>query len=422
MDSTLQKMIAKTVDGRRREIIDFLSELVAIPSVTGDEAAIQAFLGERLVAMGLTVATWDLDDAELAEHPAALANHAPYAGRPNMVAIRKGSGGGRSLVLNGHVDTIPLEPLDGWTQDPLGGKVIDGRLYGRGSSDMKSGLAAMTMAMDCLVRLGIRLKGDVIMQYVVDEEQTGNGTLSCVQRGYTADAGICCETSSMHIQPACIGRIWFEILVKGKAAGIQRRFEGVSAIELGQKLVRAVSELEAIRIAEVGHPLYPDKLSSMPCMVGEFHAGTFPSAFPDTCRLTGSIATLPGEDTERVKQQLRDHIAAHAALDPWMRDHAPEVRFTGYCGDPAAIPVDHPLVTAMQGVFTDVMGRAPQITGRQGAADTRYLIRYGNTPTVIFGPGRTEQMHSADEWAPTGDLVDATKILAMTIADWCGVE
>ena len=185
---------------------------------------------------------------------------------------------------------------------------------------------------------------------------------------------------------------------------------------------KAVSELEAIRICEVSHPLYPDKLSSMPCMVGEFHSGTFPSAFPDTCRLTGSIATVPGEDTEQVKQLLRDHIAAHAALDPWMRDHAPEVRFTGYCGDPAAIPVDHPIVTSMQEVFREVRGAEPQITGRQGAADTRYLIRYGDTPTVIFGPGRTEQMHSADEWAPTDDLVDATKILAMTIANWCGTE
>ncbi len=421
MNDTLRESIAKAVAARQDEIVGLLSRLVSIRSVTGEEAAIQAYLAERLKGLGLAVASWDLDEAELSAHPAYLPDHGPYAGRPNMVAVLKGSGGGRSLVLNGHVDTIPLEPLDGWSREPLGGEVLDGRLYGRGSSDMKSGLAAMTMAVDCLVSLGVRLKGDVIMQYVADEEQTGNGTLSCVQRGYTADAGICCETSSMHIQPACIGRIWFEILIKGKPAGIQRRFEGVSAIALGQKLVAAVSELEAIRIAEISHPLYPDKLSSMPCMVGEFHAGTFPSAFPDTCRLTGSIATLPYEDTAAVKAQLVSHIAAHAALDPWLRDHPPEVRFRGYCGDPAEIPVDHPVVQALSENFRRVLRREPSITGRQGAADTRYLIKYGSTPTVIFGPGRTEQMHAADEWAPTGDLVAATEILALTIADWCGI-
>ncbi len=120
---------------------------------------------------------------------------------------------------------------------------------------MKSGLVAMTMALDCLMRLNIRLKGDVILEYTVDEEQSGNGTLACVMRGYQADAGICCETSSLHVQPACIGRIWFEISVRGKPAGIQRRWEGVNAIEKGYAVVGAVSNLENIRINTLKHPL-----------------------------------------------------------------------------------------------------------------------------------------------------------------------
>ena len=422
MSNSVQTRILQAIEARQDEVVGFLSELVAIPSVTGEEAAIQEFLAARLKAMGLDVDMWDLDNEELSKHPAYLPSPYPTPGRPNVVAVRKGSGNGRSLLFNGHVDVIPVEPLDAWERPPFSGQVAEGRLHGRGSSDMKSGLAAMIMAVDALVREGVKLKGDVILECVVDEESTGNGTLACVQKGIKADAGICCETSSMHIQPACIGRIWFEIFVKGKPAGIQKRFEGVSAIELGQKLVRAVSELEAIRIAGVSHPLYPDRLSSMPCMVGKFQAGTFASAFPDTCLLTGSIATLPCEDTAEVKRSFTEHILAHAALDPWMRDHLPEVRFKGYCGDPAEIDPGHPIVTTLVDKYRTVLGAEPSITGRQGAADTRYLIKYGDTPTVIFGPGLTEQMHAANEWVRAEDLVAATKILALTIMEWCGVE
>jgi acetylornithine deacetylase len=287
---------------------------------------------------------------------------------------------------------------------------------------MKSGLAAMTMALDLLLRLGVKLKGDVILEYTMDEEATGNGTLACVMKGYKADAGICCETSSLHVQPGCIGRIWFEILVRGKPAGIQRRFEGVNAIEKGYALVQAVANLEQIRINEVGHPLYPDRRGSMPCMVGVFQSGSFSSAFPDTCLLKGSIATLPGEETEQVKASFVEHLLTFSRTDPWLKDHPPEVSFTGYCGDPAEIPVDHPIVRTLSGKFEAVTGETPQITGRQGAADIRYLIRYGETPTVIFGPGMTEQMHASNEWMNTRDLITATKVLALTLLEWCGYE
>lgn len=287
---------------------------------------------------------------------------------------------------------------------------------------MKSGLAAMTMAFDSLMRLNVRLKGDVILEYTMDEELTGNGTLACVMKGYQADAGICCETSSLHVQPACIGRIWFEISVRGKPAGIQRRWEGVNAIEKGYAVVEAVSSLENIRINELKHPLYPDNRSTLPCMVGVFQSGSFASAFPDTCLLKGSIATLPGEDTNEVKQSFIEHILTFSKTDPWLKDNPPEVRFVGYCGDPAEISPEHPIVKAVSQKFAVVSGQKPQITGRQGAADTRYLIKYGNTPTVIFGPGLTEQMHATNEWVDIDNVVTATKVLALTTMDWCGYE
>ncbi len=372
--------------------------------------------------MGLAVDAWEPDHEALKKHPAYVSTNRDYTDCPNVVGVYKGTGNGRSLLLNGHVDVIPPGPLDAWVHQPWSGDIEGDRLHGRGASDMKSGLAAMTMAMDCLMELNIRLKGDVILEYVVDEEQTGNGTLACVMKGYQADAGICCETSSLHVQPASIGRIWFKIIVRGKPAGIQRRWEGVSAIEKGYAVVGAVQDLEKIRIDTVKHPLYPDNRSSLPCMVGTFQSGSFASAFPDTCLLEGSIATLPGEDTDEVKQSFVEHILAFAQTDSWLKDHPPEVTFEGYCGDPAEISPEHPIVKAVSEKYTIVSGDEPQITGRQGAADTRYLIKYGNTPTVIFGPGLTEQMHATNEWVGVNNLIDATKILALTIMEWCGYE
>ena len=410
------------IEEKEDHIVQFLKELLSFPSVTGQELEIQRYIASRLEAMGLKIDMWEPDVELLKTHPAYLPSERGYKDRPNVVGLYKGTGKGRSLLLNGHVDVIPPGPDEAWAHSPWGGEIEEHRLYGRGASDMKSGLAAMTMAMEALIRLGIKLRGDVILEYTVDEEATGNGTLACVMKGYRADGGICCETSSLHVQPACIGRIWFEILVRGKPAGIQRRYEGVNAIEKGYQVVQAVSKHEEERIDRLSHPLYPDKRGSLPCMVGVFQAGSFPSAFPDTCLLKGSIATLPGEETLEVKRAFVDYLRTFAMTDSWLREHPPEVRFVGYCGDPAEISPDHPIVTTLSNRFREVLGKDPQITGRQGAADTRYLIKYGDTPTVIFGPGMTEQMHANDEWVDIRDLISATKILALTILDWCGYE
>lgn len=257
---------------------------------------------------------------------------------------------------------------------------------------------------------------------VIDEEVSGHGTLDTVIRGYRADAGISGETSDLAVQPACIGRIWFQIDVEGKPAGIQQRYLGISAIDLGNKIVKAVQELEDHRVATVKHPLYPNALDSLPCIIGSFQAGNYPSAFPASAVLKGSIGTVPGEDHEGVKQSLVDKIAAVAAQDEWMKDHPPVVRFVGYDAQASEIPRDHPIVTVLSDTYRSISGKDPVISGRQGAADTRFLNQYGDTPTVIFGPGSTAVMHANDEYVSIEDYMTAIKVMALTIMAWCGVE
>ena len=422
MSAELRRKVLEKINERREASIAFLQKIIAIPSVTGDEARIQKFLADYMTQLGLAVDAWETDWEQLKKHPAYRTVERGYEGRPNIVATLKGTGGGRSLLLNGHTDVIPVGDGKGWSDDPWSAKIKGGRIYGRGSCDMKSGVASHVMAVESILAAGGRPRGDVHINVVVDEEVSGHGTLDTVIRGYKADAGISGETSGLAVQPACIGRIWFEIEIHGKPAGIQKRYEGISGIELGNKIVKAVADLEAKRVATVTHPLYPNALDTLPCMIGSFSAGNYPSAFPANCLLKGSIGTVPREDHEGVKQSLVQQIARAAVGDPWMKLHPPRVRFVGYDAEASEIPRNHPIVETVCRSYREITGRDPEISGRQGAADTRFLNRYADTPTVIFGPGSTAVMHADDEYVSIEDYMTAIKVMALSICDWCGLD
>jgi acetylornithine deacetylase len=403
MKSNSRQKLLEKIDQSRDKAVAFLRDMVVIPSVTGDEAQIQTFLSKYMTKIGLDVDMWETDWEQLKKHPGYRPVDRGYEGRPNIVATWKGAGGGRSLLLNGHTDVIPVGGGEGWSDNPWSATIKNGRMYGRGTADMKSGVASHIMAVECLMAAGMKPKGDVYINVVIDEEVSGHGTLDTVIRGYKADAGISGETSDLAVQPACIGRIWFEIEIHGKPAGIQKRYEGISGIELGNKIVKAVADLEAKRVATITHPLYPNALDTLPCIIGSFSAGNYPSAFPANCLLKGSIGTVPGED-------------------PWMKLHPPKVRFVGYDAQASEIPRGHAIVETVCKNYKEITGRDPQISGRQGAADTRFLNLYAATPTVIFGPGSTAVMHANDEYVSIDDYITSIKVMALSIADWCGVE
>lgn len=420
MDKKIQEEIISAVDERQDSIISFLQSLIQFDSETGKEAGIQKFISDTLNKMGLEVDEFDSDLAVLQDHPGFVKPDIPFDGRPNVVGILKGKGGGRSLLFNGHVDTVPTAPDDQWLDGPLSGAVRDDAIWGRGASDMKGGLAAMTMALSILLEIGRRPRGDVFLEYVTDEERTGMGTLACVLRGYKADAGICCETSDMEVMPACIGRLWFKVHVRGKPSGIATRWESVSAIEKGIRIVQAVDELEKMRIEDLKHELYPDNRGALPCAVTMFHSGTFPSVTPEDAILKGSMGLMPYEEIDDARGQLVAQIQRVAEADPWLRNNPPEVSFDdGLVAVGAEIPKDHPIVETIQAAYKTSTGNVPTLSARKGAADTRFLIRYGETPTVIFGPGITAQMHAMNEHLPVENLITATKVLALAIEEWC---
>ncbi len=194
----------------------------------------------------------------------------------------------------------------------------------------------------------------------------------------------------------------------------------MSAIEKGIKIVQAVDDLEKMRIADLHHPLYPDNRGALPCAVTMFDAGTFPSVTPEKAVLKGSLGLMPYEKLPDVKGQLCGQIQRVAMADPWLRDHPPLVTFNeGLVAQGAEIAMDHPIVDAVRDAYVATTGSQPVYAGRKGAADTRFLIHYGHTPTVIFGPGLTPQMHAMNEYVPVENLMTATKVMALALHDWC---
>lgn len=409
------------LDEREQELVDWLGTLIRHRSVGPHEESIQRELHRFYQARGFDVDLWEPDESELTHHPGYIRSELGYARRENLVATLPGEGvDHRGVVFNSHVDVIPAD-VAAWDTNPWEPTVRGDRLYGRGASDMKGGIAAATFALAAIRESGVRMRGTVHHHCVVDEENTPNGTLSAIERGYVAAAAVSTEPSDLEIHPAFTGSHWFSIKVRGKSASMLRRWEGVSAIEKASVLVEAVSAFEASRIESYRHPLYPDNRGALACVVGQIAGGSFPSSVPGACEIRGRIGTMPGEDVAAVKAEFEAFVLRAAARDEWLRESPPVVRFFGMDAFPAEIPPDHAICTALADAHSVVTGDRATIVGHDGAADPRVMIPAG-LPTATYGPGPIAQMHADNEWTSTPSLLVGAKVYALTTLRWCGTR
>jgi len=424
------------VDSRRNEIIELARSLVRIPSVAGEEGACQNFVSDRFRGLDVSVDVWEPDISQLKNHlgysdieKCEEQRLRSYEGRPNVVATIEGSGGGRSLILNGHVDVVPSGSAEMWNHDPWGGEIEKGRLYGRGAVDMKGGLAAMIAAAEVISEAGISFKGDLILESVVDEETGGNGTLACLLRGYAGDAAVFTEPSQLFgpgsIGIASRGANQYRIKVRGKSGHPSTGYfkpDYVSAIDKAAKLLEAIKNFNSIRQEEglrLNHPLYRMYSETNMIGVGKIRAGDWFSMMPDLCIIEGSLECFPGEDLEEIKNKFADYIDKFADLDPWMRKIPPETEFFGLQITATEVGANEPIVTAVENSVREVLKVEPKVFGFAAGSDQRIFTEYGRIPAVHFGPGGGG-VHAADEFVLIKDVVDVTKVLLSTICKWCG--
>lgn len=424
--------IVEDVDRRADSIVELAARMVRIPSEThppsGDEGPVQRFIETHLRGQGLDVDVfepWSVPGVE--EHPGWWPG-LEYHNRPNVVGVWRGTGGGRSLILNGHADVVPAGPHELWTHPPYAGDIADGRIYGRGTSDQKGGIAAMIAAVEVLQSLGVRLQGDVTIESVVNEELGGyNGTVACCAKGYLADAAIVTEPTQLEVLAATKGGQTYKVTVPGVNAHHAWWWEGVSAFDKAIVVKEALVEWERMRTEELADTPYYSDTSKRPrpaladtiWYVGAGDPEIMAS--PASAELHFWVDVLPADDREEMLARFERHVLDWCARDTFLAEHPPTLeRAIMRPFDGVAVPGDHPVVTTLVESFQSALGRPTEVGGMDAATDSMIFNLYTDTPAIVFGP-TGGGAHSPDEYVEIDGLLDCTKALAVTIADFCGL-
>ncbi|MDQ0217955.1 peptidase [Peribacillus cavernae] len=404
----------------RMKGIKLLQRLVQEPSRRGQEGKAQALMAETCRELGLSIDLWEIGDEKLRNHPNFYCDRTDFSGNPNLVAVKKGKGGGKSLILNGHIDVVPEGNLTDWQEDPFSGMVQDGKVFGRGTTDMKGGTVSLILALEAIISLEIELKGDVIFQSVIEEESGGAGTLAAVLRGYHADGAIIPEPTNMKLFPLQQGSMWFRLTIKGKSAHGGTRYEGVNAIELAMDVINEITKLEKERNDMLNHPLYKTIPIPIPINIGKISSGEWPSSVPDTAVIEGRFGIAPAETMEAAERALEDCIARLNTGNEWFQAKPIELELFGARWLPGNLELNHPLMQTISESFLAVKGKQPVIEAAPWGTDGGYLSNIGGIPVVVFGPGKTELAHDADEYIEIDKVIEAAEIIALSIINWCG--
>ena len=412
MDLPSRQELLAAASKHRPLLEKFLKDLIRVPSVHGQESGVQLLVREYFEDLGRHVTEVPMDE-ELREDPEyTLADtEVPYEGRNNLVIDLGGNGGGRSLILNTHSDVVPAGSWEGGF-DPT---VRDGVLTGRGSVDCKGQIGAVFLMCKLLEEFNLKPRGKLSAQVVIEEEIGGNGTLSLIRKGYSADGVVVLEGTDLTVCPANRGAVWFRATVDGIPVHMARKYEGVSAIEKSMDLIKILHHYELELAEEAGEqPLFSEYEHPVQVNVGRMEAGDWPATVPGFSVLEGGVGFLPNRTLGSIKEDLVSLLKR----DEWLSEHG-NFEFARLHNDAYQIPVDHPLVMEMVRSAGN-MGIDARVRGMIASCDARLFNRVGGMPTVVFGAGDIDQAHSRGERVDLGDIaLEAGALLNMACA-WCG--
>jgi acetylornithine deacetylase len=406
----------RAIEDRRDELVGIVGELVRRPSVLGQEAEVQAYVADHLRGSGLATESWELDES-VKSRPNAGDSGVPFPGRPNVTGKRAGSDGGRSLIVNGHIDVVSPEPVSAWTHDPWGAEVVGDRMYGRGACDMKSGVALNLFLPRLLHDLGIDLAGDLTVHSVIEEECTGNGALAASLRD-RADAALVTEPHFESYTQAHLGVMWFRVKIEGRAVHAGHAWQGVNAIVKAVPIILALRDLDARMNLEV-HPIWEGVEHPINLNIGVIRGGDWPSTVAGACELHCRVSFFPGIGVEGMRSRIGEAVRAAADRDDWLRDHPPTVSYDGFQTDGAIVSPDEPFIHALDRAYRLVQGKDLQPHVATAVNDMRYYLFQG-IPSTCFGAAGGN-LHAADEWLDLTSMVPAAKVIAAFVVDWCGV-
>ena len=426
MDQAVTRAIRDSVAEGFDAQLRFTADLVRIPSLRFAEAPAQDLMADALRARGWAVDDWALDLAALEPLPGFGPIEGDFSRARSVVGVRRpAETRGRSLILQGHVDVVPPGPLEMWATPPFQPVMRDGWMRGRGAGDMKSGLAAALFALDALERAGFEPAARVCLQSVIEEESTGLGALSTLQRGYRADLALIPEPTAGTVWAAQVGVLWFRLRVRGRPAHVAYAGDGANAIFATQDLTAALQRLEADWNARAAdHPAYAAVEHPLNFNVGKIRGGDWASSVPAWCDADCRMGLLPGQDLAAARAEIAACVAEAARAHPFLAENPPEIVWNGFRAEGYVIGDDAaPGLETLEAALADVRG-APAPIPRMAATaltDARFYGLYYDIPAFCYGP-RAEAIHGFDEGVEIASLREVTETLALFIARWCGLN
>ncbi len=423
MDTQTEQSILDAVATVRDETEALTMRLVREPSLLGAEHGALAVMDDAFRGLGLAPRRIAIDPAALAAQPGWSPPLIDYAGRDCVAAIhRPRHPTGRSLLLQGHVDVVPVGAADLWTTPPFEPALRDGRLYGRGSADMKAGLASMVMAFEALRRAGLQPAAELQLAAVIEEECTGNGALAVMHALPRPDACLIPEPGPGFpaLYTAEVGVVWAWVIVTGRPAHVRDMQSGVNALEAAFVVAAhfRAYEAEANR-AERRHPAFADNNHPINVNIGTLEGGEWNSSVPTRAKLGVRVGVMPGHPASAVRAEI-EALVADAASDPRLSGARLAVRFEGFVADGCTFPADQPISRTIAAMHQRVAGDPVRTCNATGLTDARHYALAG-TQATCYGPDG-DNIHGIDESVGLDAMHQTTTVLALTIADWCGVE
>jgi acetylornithine deacetylase len=405
--------IRTAVEAVRGETEEFLCELIRFPSLPGQESGAldcaAEWFGRVAEVERVALSNALRQDEDYSDPLPGL----DYDGRFNLRLRRAGTGGGRSLLFNTHIDVVPASKEHERPFDP---RVTDGEIWGRGACDAKGQIAVLYAVFRALDELGIRPEGNTLAHLVVEEEVGGNGTLAMVRRGEQAGACIVMEPTSLKILPSVRGAVWFRVICTGRPGHSGRAGDTVSALKMAVRVMEILEDYHArLLAASRGIELFDSFANPMPITFGKLQAGDWPATAPSRAVVEGVLGLLPNRTRFQVMEEMRQAIVEGG--DAWLRQHF-QLEFM-YRHDAHVLATGHPLVTGLAAAARE-FGLPGEVTAMTASCDSWFYNNQLQIPTVVFGAGRLGVAHSNEERIAWDQIAGAASVLVRFIGSWCG--
>jgi acetylornithine deacetylase len=414
------------VDAFAPDAFAVLEDLVRADSTVGHEAAAEEVLAAALVELGFTIERLAIPES-IAADPIAGVPQQSYAGRYDLVGRRAGTAAeAPSLLLNGHIDVVPVEDAGGWTSPPFTPVIRDGWLFGRGAGDMKCGFAMGLLAIRALdaVDPGWQ-RGDLTVVAVIEEEATGNGALAAGRAGVLADAAVLLEPTNLELLLAGIAIVWIEVVVEGRAGHAEAAGSSVNPILASAAVLSGLERLEqrmnADHRAGDGDPVFAAIDAPYGVNVGRFTSGSWSSSVPEVARIGVRVGHPASWTAEETLEQVRLAVQEASLDDPWLVAHPPTFRLNGYRAERYAQDPAHPLVQQVARAHETVHGSTPPAVSIGSTTDARYYVNQFDTPALAYGPV-VRNIHGVDESVELASIVAGARTLTRFLPAYFGAE